>query len=181
MRPGGRGLEVRIAASAPRITASGGARFGAQAGLEAVPAADAVVVPGGRGARSAAGDEALGRALRDAYAAGAALYGVCSGTLLLAAAGLTRGRRVAAHHAKRDDLPGSLAGEVTSGLVRDGRITTVGGDRRASVKSADLALQLLADLAPHLLEPVCARMEMEPGRRRVVAPASAGSDGRADP
>ena len=66
-------------------------------------------------------------------------------------------------------------------LVRDGRITTVGGDRRASVKSADLALQLLADLAPHLLEPVCARMEMEPGRRRVVAPASAGSDGRADP
>jgi transcriptional regulator GlxA family with amidase domain len=122
--------------------------------------------------QAAAEDAGLAASLRDAFVSGAALYGVCSGTILLAAAGLTRRRRVAVHHGKREQLAGSLVGEVTSGLVKDGRITTVGGDRQTSVKSADLAFQLLADFTPHLLDAVCARLEVEPGRvGRVVVPA----------
>ncbi|MEV0591399.1 DJ-1/PfpI family protein [Nonomuraea cavernae] len=170
-----RGLEVRIAASALEIITSGGVSFAAQAGLDALGTADAVLVPGGRGVLPAAGNAELTASLRQAFTSGAHFYGVCSGTILLAAAGLTRRRRVAMHHGKRHQLAGSLVGELTSGLVRDGRITTVGGDRRASVKSADLAFQLLADLLPRLLDPVSARMEVVPGRdRRLVVTAAGG-------
>jgi AraC family transcriptional activator FtrA len=164
-----RGLQVRIAASSPEIISSGGVIFRAQAELTTLLTADAVVVPGGRGVRSAAEDAELATLLREAFASGAAIYGVCSGTILLAYAGLTRRRRVAVHHGKRNQLSGSLAGEVAHGLVKDGTITTVGGDRRTSVKSVDLAFQLLADYTPHLLDAVFARMELEPGR--VLAPA----------
>jgi transcriptional regulator GlxA family with amidase domain len=165
-----RGVEVRIAGDAAEVTGSGGARIGVQAGLDALVTADAVVVPGGGGAAAAAGDSRLTSALREAYGSGARLYGVCSGTLVLAAAGVTRGRTVAVHHAKRDLLAGAPAGEVTSGLVTHGRITTVGGDVSTSVKSVDLAFQLLADFAPHLVDAVGDRLEVRPGRtHRVVA------------
>jgi AraC family transcriptional activator FtrA len=158
-------LDVRIAASAEQITGSGGVTFTATAGLDAVAQADAVVVPGGRGAREAADDPELRKSLQEAEKRGASWYGVCSGTLLIAAAGLTDGRKVAVHHGKRDLLRAHPVGDVVSGLVRDGRISTVGGDQQVSVKSVDLAFALLADFAADLVREISERIETSPGRR----------------
>lgn len=171
----GQGLRVRLAAREPRVTGSGGATVASAAPLGAVEAADAVVVPGGRGAEQACADEPLLAALRAAAARGAALYAVCSGALLVAAAGLADGRRVAVHHGKRALLRRHPVGEVVAGLTRDGRLCTVGGDRRESVKSVDLAFALLADLAPDAVEAVGARMELRPGRLSVPVPVAGTS------
>jgi AraC family transcriptional activator FtrA len=157
-------LDVRIAARLSQITSSGGVSFRVEDGLEVAALADALVVPGGRGAQRAAGDPALVAVLQSAASRGAALYGVCSGTLIIAAAGLARERQLAFHHAKRHLLRGYQVGAVTGGLVRDGQITSVGGNLRSSVKSADLAFRLLADFAPGTVSAVCARMELSPGR-----------------
>ncbi|MDX8031048.1 DJ-1/PfpI family protein [Lentzea sp. BCCO 10_0856] len=158
-------FDVRIAARDEQVTGSGGVTFTAGTDLAAVESADAVVVPGGRGAVDAAADAGLREVLRAADSRGAAMYGVCSGTLLIAAAGLADGRRVAVHHGKRELLRAHPVGDVVSGLVRDGRVSTVGGDHRDSVKSVDLAFALLADFAADLVEPISTRMETRPGRR----------------
>ncbi|MGK4580986.1 DJ-1/PfpI family protein [Kitasatospora sp. HPMI-4] len=157
-------LDVRIVASEPQVTGSGGVRFAVDDGLDAAATAGVVVVPGGRGAQNASAEPELTDLLRAADARGAAIYAVCSGALLVAGAGLARERRIAVHHTKGDLLRSYPVGEVAQGLVRDGRIRSVGGDPSTSVKSVDLAFQILADFAPELVEPVSTRMETTPGR-----------------
>jgi transcriptional regulator GlxA family with amidase domain len=168
----GPSVDVRLAASARRVTSSGGVTFRPQGRLDTLARSDAVVIPGGRGAQRAAGDLLVAAVLREAFWRGASLYGVCSGAFLIAAAGLARHRQVAVHHGKRAQLAAYPIGGLARGLVRDGRITSVGGDTSSSVKSADLAFQVLADFAPHLLDALGARMELAPGRacRSVLAP-----------
>jgi putative intracellular protease/amidase len=158
------GLSVEMAAREPWITGSAGVSIAVPRSLETVAAADAVVVPGGRGARQAADDADLLDALRAAAAHGATLYGVCTGSLVIAATGLAAGKRLAVHGDKHRLLTPYAVGEVSAGLVRDGAIVTVGGDMSASVKAVDLAFQLLYDLAPQLVGAVRARMELLPGR-----------------
>ncbi|GLZ37113.1 DJ-1/PfpI family protein [Actinokineospora sp. NBRC 105648] len=158
------GLRVRLAAKDRRATTSCGVSLAVGADLADVADADVVVVPGGRGAASAATDADLLAALRAAAERGGTFYAVCSGVLLIAAAGLAASRRVAVHHGKRALLRTHPVGEIVTGLVRDGRLCTVGGDAAPSVKSVDLAFALLADRAPGAVRAVAERMEIVPGR-----------------
>ncbi|GGM53947.1 hypothetical protein GCM10012275_26380 [Longimycelium tulufanense] len=164
----GPALAVRLAAATSPVTASAGTTFDVGMGLDALAGAAAVVVPGGRGASDASADSRLLAALRMAAAGGTHVYSVCSGAFVVAAAGLAEGRHIAVHHAKRAQLTG--VGEVVAGLVRDGDLCSVGGDPAPSVKSVDLAFQVLADLAPDLVEPVSARTEIQPGRTPAEVP-----------
>ncbi|MFE0425824.1 DJ-1/PfpI family protein, partial [Streptomyces sp. NPDC058953] len=97
-------VSVAIAAETPEVRGSAGVTFRAQEDLSAVERAEAVVVPGGRGAAAAAGEPRLCRALHRADGHSARLYAACSGALVLAGAGLARGRTLAIHSAKRTDL-----------------------------------------------------------------------------
>jgi AraC family transcriptional regulator, transcriptional activator FtrA len=158
-------VQVAISSSDTEIRGSAGVTFRAQEDLSAVVRARAVVIPGGRGALGTRGDDRLRKALRAAYAGDARLYCVCSGALVLAGAGLAAGRVLAVHSSKRAQLLAQGAQRAASGLIRDGRICSVGGDVQSSVKSTDLAFALLADLRPELVEPVSRRTEVRPGRR----------------
>lgn len=178
----GRRLDVAIAAEQPQLATAGGLRFQAQAGLADADRVDVVLVPGGRGIARLLDSAPHLDYLRTAYQHGAAVYSVCSGALLVAAAGLADGATLAIHAAKRDKLAGVADCTAGAGLIRDRGLTSVGGTRAGSVKSVDLALQLLADLGAEpaaglptgLLAELLSRMELDQGRTlQASAPAHA--------
>ena len=76
--------------------AAGGLRVTVDRGLDLLGKADLVIVPGWRGIDSPV-PEPLVRALRRAYAQGARLMSLCSGIVVLAAAGILDGRRATTH------------------------------------------------------------------------------------
>jgi AraC family transcriptional activator FtrA len=85
----------------PLPTTTPGFGITVAAGLEAVAAADTVIVPGFR--RGPAPADALD-ALRAAHQRGARIVSICSGAFALAQAGLLDGRRATTHWAHAGDL-----------------------------------------------------------------------------
>ncbi|MFF4381215.1 DJ-1/PfpI family protein [Kitasatospora sp. NPDC001547] len=121
------------------VTAEGPRTVRTAAGLEVTVrapwsprSADVIVVPGGGlGEDSALARQirlgVLPRALAAARRPGLTLAGVCSGTLLLCAAGLTTGRPCTTHHAAKQELL-ARGGRVVDGrVVDDGDLVTCGG------------------------------------------------------
>jgi transcriptional regulator GlxA family with amidase domain len=68
---------------------------------------------------------------------------VCTGSLLLAAAGLLRGRKAACHWAWRDLLTAFAVEPSADRIVRDGNVITGGG----VTAGIDMALAVMADIA----------------------------------
>jgi transcriptional regulator GlxA family with amidase domain len=105
---------------------------------------DTLVVPGGLEVAEVARDAALLHELRRLAARSRRVASVCSGALLLAAAGLLDGRRATTHWAATDLLaalhPGvNVAGSVV--WVRDGNVYTSAG----ATTGIDLALALVEE------------------------------------
>jgi len=99
--------------------------------------------PGGLGTAAAMEDPQYLEALRRLAAQARYVTSVCTGSLLLGAAGLLQGKRAACHWAFRDLLPlfGAIPDEAR--VVRDGRLFTGGG----VTAGIDLALTVLAEVA----------------------------------
>lgn len=122
------GVRITLASAAGGALDADGLPLAGLARLEDVESCDLLCVPGGAGASDQLGDLVLLREL--ARLAGGARYvtSVCTGSILLAGAGLLAGRRAACHWAWRgllDRFPG-----VTSDpgrVVRDGNVITGGG------------------------------------------------------
>ncbi|WP_228534049.1 DJ-1/PfpI family protein [Nocardia sp. BSTN01] len=94
--------------------------------------ADLLIVPGGGyGAESAVQAQVnrglLPRALAAARRPGLIISATCTGTLLLAAAGLTTGRPCTTHEIAKDDLRNQGATVVAGRVVDDGDLVTSGG------------------------------------------------------
>ncbi len=107
------------------------------------PQLDVVCVPGGDGINPLLGDAETLAFLR-AQADGARFVtSVCTGALLLGAAGLLRGKRATTHWASHDFLAAFGAIPVHARVVRDGRLVTGGG----VTAGIDFALTLVAELA----------------------------------
>jgi len=85
------------------------------------------------------GSGTVAHAARTAHESGATVASVCTGAMLLARAGLLRGRRAITHHAAIDDLALEGAVIVRSRVVDDGDIVTAGG----VTSGIDLALHLV--------------------------------------
>ncbi len=92
----------------------------------AVPELDGLVVPGGAGVAQALRDDATtGFVARVAARDDVHLFGISSGTLLLGAAGIVRGHRVATHPEVVEHARDYAALDVDGdGPVRDGRLWT---------------------------------------------------------
>ncbi|MEE1785862.1 DJ-1/PfpI family protein [Streptomyces sp. SP17BM10] len=116
----------------------------ADAALEEVDSADVLLVPGGPGTEPALADAELVDWVRRVDATTTWTASVCSGSLLLGAAGLLAGRRATSHWCCLDALPGFGAEPTgTERVVIDGTYATAAGVSAG----IDLALTLTGRLA----------------------------------
>lgn len=111
----------------------------ADASLDEVPSPDIVVVPGGFGNRLLLEHEPLHEWIRGVHETSTWTTSVCTGSLLLAAAGLLDGAPATTHWLARDVLRQLGARPVTDRVVWHGKIVTAAG-----VSSGiDMALNLV--------------------------------------
>ena len=135
--------EMVVASIGGRDIAAEGLVFTGLADLAALDRCDILCVPGGLGATEAMLDEAFMREIRRLGAQSRYLTSVCTGSLILGAAGFLRGKRAACHWAWRELLEpfGAIVDE--SRVVRDGAIITGGG----VTAGLDFAFTVLAEIA----------------------------------
>lgn len=115
----------------------------AEADIHDVPRPDVLVLPGGAGVRPLCADDSILEWVRGAHGATTWTTSVCTGSLLLGAAGLLKGLAATTHWASRELLEQYGARYVEERVVRQGKIITSAG-----VSSGiDMALTLVARIA----------------------------------
>jgi cyclohexyl-isocyanide hydratase len=140
------GTRIVLAASCGgELAAGGGVTFANVQPLATVQECALLCVPGGFGCGAAMEDPVYLAALRRLAAGAHYVTSVCTGSLLLGAAGLLRGRRAACHWAFRDLLPVFGAIPDAARVVRDGNVFTGGG----VTAGIDMALTVMAEIAGH--------------------------------
>ena len=137
------GVEVTVASLGGRDMASDGLTFTGLADLAEVERCDLICVPGGLGATDAMLDEAFMREIRRLGGGARYVTSVCTGSLILAAAGFLTGKRAACHWAWRELLEPFGAIVDTGRVVRDGDVITGGG----VTAGLDFAFTVLAEVA----------------------------------
>ncbi|HOV04745.1 MAG TPA: DJ-1/PfpI family protein [Hyphomicrobiales bacterium] len=135
--------EVIVASPAGGDVPSEGLVFAGAVPIAEVAACDLLCVPGGMAATKVALDAAFIAEIRRLAAGARYVTSVCTGSLILGAAGLLQGRRAACHWAWRELLP--VFGAIPDGarVVRDGNVITGGG----VTAGIDFALVVLAEVA----------------------------------
>jgi transcriptional regulator GlxA family with amidase domain len=141
--------------------------------LEAVPRPEILLVPGGFGTRSLEREAPVLDWIRGAHAASTLTTSVCTGALLLGAAGVLRGLRATTHWAQLERLREFGAEPVSERVVVQGKVITAAG-----VSSGiDMALHLAARLAgDSVAQAIQLSIEYDP-----APPFDAGSLAKAPP
>jgi transcriptional regulator GlxA family with amidase domain len=135
---------VRIASrEGGELISDSGLCFSGLERLVDIASADVICVPGGQGLTAALGDAELIAEVRRLGLGARYITSVCSGSLLLAAAGLLEGKRAACHWAWRALLAEHGAIVENARVVRDGNVITGGG----VTAGIDFALTMAAELA----------------------------------
>jgi putative intracellular protease/amidase len=137
--------EVVFAAAdpGPVLDGAGLLALTADAAFAGIDACDVLLVPGGPGARKLLHDEATLDWIRRIHRATTWTTSVCSGSLVLAAAGLLQGLRATSHWSVIDDLDSYGAAYTPERVVFQGDIVTAAG-----VSSGiDMALALAGRIA----------------------------------
>lgn len=137
------GTRTIVASTGGRPIAGDGLTFAELADLDPIERCDVLCVPGGLGCTDAMEDEAYMAAIRRLARTARYVTSVCTGSLILGAAGLLRGRRAACHWAWRDLLVPFGAIPDAGRVVRDGNLLTGGG----VTAGIDFVLTLIAELA----------------------------------
>ena len=127
--------------------------------FEDVPDPDIVVIPGGHGEQQLRDNQRFMNWLKTAHETTTWTTSVCTGSLLLGAAGLLRGKRATSHWLALDILPTFGAEPTLERVVIDGKIITAAG-----VSSGiDMALTLAAEVAgPEVAQTIQLAIEYDP-------------------
>ena len=127
--------------------------------LGEVEAADILLVPGGFGTRALVSDDELLGWLRRIDATTKWTTSVCTGSLLLGAAGLLEGRRATSNWLLLDRLPEFGAEPIGGRWVEDGKVLTAAG----VTAGIDMALHLVArEAGPEVAQAVQLGIEYDP-------------------
>jgi putative intracellular protease/amidase len=108
-------------------TDAGSLGLTADASIEEVSSADLLLVPGGQGTRPLLEDEALLEWVRELDRGTKWTTSVCTGSLVLGAAGLLRGRGATGHWLYLEPLRAYGAEPVVGRYVEDGKLITAAG------------------------------------------------------
>lgn len=140
-------------------TDSGVVGLTADRSLEEVGEPEIVLVPGGIGTRKKMADEELLSWLRRVDATTKWTTSVCTGSLLLAAAGLLEGRRATGHWAWLEPLKDFGAEPVGGRYVEDGKVVTAAGVSAG----IDMALYLVGrEAGPDVAQAIQLGIEYDP-------------------
>lgn len=123
------------------VVANGGMRIVPTMTFATCPQLDLVCVPGGPGMNALLNDEETLAFLRRQAKGARYVTSVCTGALVLGAAGLLQGKRAATHWMSRDMLAAFGATPVAERVVIDGNVVTGGG----VTAGIDFALKIAAD------------------------------------
>jgi transcriptional regulator GlxA family with amidase domain len=144
-----------------------------EACLTEVPTADIVVVPGGIGQQAHMAPGPVHEWLRAVDTTTRHTTAVCTGSLILAAAGLLTGRKATSHWVRRPDLAQWGADPVDTRVVFDGKYVTAAGVSAG----IDMALQVVDRLAgPAQAQAIQCGIEYDPH-----PPHDAGHPDKVDP
>jgi len=127
--------------------------------LSSLTHADVLFIPGGRGINAVLTDEEVVRWVRRVASEAEYVTSVCTGALLLGAAGLLRGRKATTHWTAMDML--SLFGAIPTKArtVFDGNLVTGGG----VTAGVDFALRLVEKMhGPDIAQSIQLSMEYDP-------------------
>jgi cyclohexyl-isocyanide hydratase len=138
------GAEVHLVwKTAGPVRAGGGMQILPTTTYDACPQLDLVCVPGGAGMNPLLEDEETLAFLRRQAAGAKYVTSVCTGSLVLGAAGLLKGRRAATHWMSMDMLREFGAVPVQERVVVDGNVITGGG----VTAGIDFGLTVAAEVA----------------------------------
>lgn len=139
------GAELTFVASeaGEKRTDTGRLGLSADASLDELSDPDVVLIPGGEGNRPLLHDERVLEWVREADRSSRWTTSVCTGSLVLGAAGLLEGRRATSHWAYREALRDYGAEPVAERVVEDGELITAAGVSAG----IDMALTLASRIA----------------------------------
>ena len=169
------GAELRFVAKQPGLKRTDTGALGVQADLAIadLPGPDVVLVPGGQGNRPLMRDSEVLDWLRVAHERSTWTTSVCTGALVLGAAGILDGKRATTHWAFLDRLSELGAEPVTERVVEDGKVVTAAGVSAG----IDMALTLAARIAGNeVAQAIQLGIEYDPR-----PPFDAGSPSKASP
>jgi transcriptional regulator GlxA family with amidase domain len=145
----------------------------ADKGLDEAEAPDLLLLPGGGGVDAAIADERVIAWIRSAHERSRYTASVCSGSLLLGAAGLLEGLTATTHWLRRDRLPDYGAEPVPDRVVRHGKIWMAAGVSAG----IDMSLRLVeAECGPEVAQAIQLSIEYDPD-----PPFDTGSPDKAPP
>jgi len=139
------GAEVRFVGKQQGLkrTDTGGLGLEADLAISDLPRAEVVLIPGGAGSRPLMQDPEVLEWVRAVHGDSTWTTSVCTGALVLGAAGILDGKRATTHWAFLDRLAQLGAKPVAERVVEDGKVVTAAGVSAG----IDMALTLAARLA----------------------------------
>jgi len=141
--------------------------------LAEVPSTDVLLVPGGGGNRPLLADEELLAWLREVDRGTKWTTSVCTGSLLLGAAGLLQGKRATTNWLELEALRAFGADPVGGRFVEDGKVITAAG----VTAGIDMALHLVSrEVGPEVAQAIQLGIEYDPD-----PPFDSGSPQKAPP
>lgn len=120
--------------------------------FETVPRLDVLVVPGGNGVNRLMEDAPTLEFLRHRAAEAEIIFSICTGALLLGAAGLLRGRRATTHWAAHEFLADLGALPVDARIAIDGNLITAAGVTSGLDAALRVAALLRGDTAAQVIQ-----------------------------
>ena len=155
------------------VRAEGGLGLIADRAIDEVDSADVVLVPGGIGNRPMLADEEILSWLRRIDSTTKWTTSVCTGSLVLGAAGLLEGKRATGNWLVLEPLRDYGADPVGGRFVEDGKVITAAG----VTAGIDMALHLVArEAGPEVAQAVQLGIEYDPD-----PPFDSGSPEKAPP